>query len=88
MGLRELDICTGCGAGAMKGPMKGATIAHAKQRYYNGSYIGITEPGIIASESPNPIVNTLVVMPDIETSGSFCSNRAWICSIPGWCRDN
>ena len=66
LGLRELDICTGCGAGAMKGPMKGATIAHAKQRYYNGSYIGITEPGIIASESPNPIVNTLVVMPDIE----------------------
>ena len=32
----------------------------------NGSYIGITEPGIIASESPNPIVNTLVVLPDIE----------------------
>ncbi|HBR97819.1 MAG TPA: LOG family protein, partial [Gammaproteobacteria bacterium] len=23
MGLRELDICTGCGPGAMKGPMKG-----------------------------------------------------------------
>ena len=50
----------------MKGPMKGATIAHAKQRYNNGRYIGITEPGIIASESPNPIVNTLVMMPDIE----------------------
>ena len=50
----------------MKGPMKGATIAHAKQRYNNGLYIGITEPGIIASESPNPIVNSLVVMPDIE----------------------
>ena len=46
--------------------MKGATIAHAKQRYNNCRYIGITEPGIIASESPNPIVNTLVVMPDIE----------------------
>ena len=72
----------------MKGPMKGANIAHAKQRYYNGSYIGITEPGIIASESPNPIVNTLVVIPDIETSGIFCSYRAWICSISGWCRDN
>ena len=66
LGLRELNICTGCGAGAMKGPMKGATIAHAKQRYNNGLYIGITEPGIIASESPNPIVNSLVVMPDIE----------------------
>ena len=66
LGLRGLDICTGCGPGAMKGPMKGATIGHAKQRIYNGRYIGITEPGIIAAESPNPIVNALVIMPDIE----------------------
>lgn len=65
-GLRKLNICTGCGAGAMKGPMKGATIAHAKQRVTGGSYIGISEPGIIAAESPNPIVNQLVIMPDIE----------------------
>ncbi|ADW18180.1 Conserved hypothetical protein CHP00730 [Desulfobulbus propionicus DSM 2032] len=66
LGLRGLDICTGCGPGAMKGPMKGATIGHAKQRIYTGQYLGITEPGIIASESPNPIVNDLVIMPDIE----------------------
>ena len=66
LGLRGLDICTGCGPGAMKGPMKGATIAHAKQRRANTRYIGITEPGIIAAESPNPIVNHLVIMPDIE----------------------
>ncbi len=66
MGLRGLDICTGCGPGAMKGPMKGATIGHAKQRINDGQYLGITEPGIIASESPNPIVNDLVIMPDIE----------------------
>ena len=66
LGLRSLDICTGCGPGAMKGPMKGATIAHAKQRRRNSRYIGITEPGIIAAESPNPIVNHLVIMPDIE----------------------
>jgi predicted Rossmann-fold nucleotide-binding protein len=66
MGLRGMDICTGCGPGAMKGPMKGATIAHAKQRIYDGRYIGITEPGIIAAEAPNPIVNDLVIMPDIE----------------------
>lgn len=66
LGLRGLDICTGCGPGAMKGPMKGATIAHAKQRKRNMRYIGITEPGIIAAESPNPIVNHLVIMPDIE----------------------
>ncbi|KFN44967.1 hypothetical protein N789_02815 [Arenimonas oryziterrae DSM 21050 = YC6267] len=66
LGLRGLDICTGCGPGAMKGPMKGATIAHAKQRQGRARYIGITEPGIIAAESPNPIVNHLVIMPDIE----------------------
>jgi pyrimidine/purine-5'-nucleotide nucleosidase len=66
IGLRGMNICTGCGPGAMKGPMKGATIGHAKQRINNGRYIGITEPGIIAAESPNPIVNDLIIMPDIE----------------------
>lgn len=66
LGLRGLNICTGCGPGAMKGPMKGATIGHAKQRIVNGHYIGISEPGIIAAESPNPIVNDLVILPDIE----------------------
>lgn len=66
IGLRRMNICTGCGPGAMKGPMKGATIAHAKQRFRNGRYVGISEPGIIAAESPNPIVNELVIMPDIE----------------------
>lgn len=66
MGLRALNICTGCGPGAMKGPMKGATIGHAKQRITDGKYLGITEPGIIAAESPNPIVNELIIMPDIE----------------------
>jgi predicted Rossmann-fold nucleotide-binding protein len=66
VGLRGLNVCTGCGPGAMKGPMKGATIGHAKQRIHDGRYIGITEPGIIAAESPNPIVNSLVIMPDME----------------------
>ncbi len=66
LGLRGLDICTGCGPGAMKGPMKGATIGHAKQRITGGRYIGLTEPGIIAAEPPNPIVSQLVIMPDIE----------------------
>jgi len=61
-----MDVCTGCGPGAMKGPMKGATIGHAKQRIYTGRYIGLTEPGIIAAEPPNAIVNQLVIMPDIE----------------------
>ncbi|MDT8370599.1 MAG: nucleotide 5'-monophosphate nucleosidase PpnN [Gammaproteobacteria bacterium] len=66
LGLRGLDIITGCGIGAMKGPMKGAAVGHAKQQNNNGRYIGISEPGIIASESPNAIVNELVIMPDIE----------------------
>ncbi|HEX7417498.1 MAG TPA: nucleotide 5'-monophosphate nucleosidase PpnN [Steroidobacteraceae bacterium] len=66
LGLRRLDVCTGCGPGAMKGPMKGATIGHAKQRIASGRYVGVTEPGIIAAEPPNPIVNQLVIMPDIE----------------------
>ncbi len=66
IGLRGMDVCTGCGPGAMKGPMKGATIGHAKQRISSGRYIGLTEPGIIAAEPPNAIVNQLVIMPDIE----------------------
>lgn len=66
LGLRYFDICTGCGPGVMKGPMKGATIAHAKQRVLDARYLGLTEPGIIAAEAPNPIVNELVILPDIE----------------------
>jgi predicted Rossmann-fold nucleotide-binding protein len=66
LGLRGYDICTGCGAGAMKGPMKGAAIAHAKQLNRAGRFLGVSEPGIIAAESPNAIVNELVILPDIE----------------------
>ena len=66
LGLRGLDVCTGCGPGAMKAPMKGAGVGHAKQRITHGRFVGITEPGIIAAEPPNAIVNQLVIMPDIE----------------------
>jgi hypothetical protein len=66
LGLRELDVCTGCGAGAMKGPMKGAALGHAKQRLRTGRYVGLTEPTIIAAEAPNPIVSELVILPDME----------------------
>jgi predicted Rossmann-fold nucleotide-binding protein len=66
LGLRGLDICTGCGAGAMKAPMKGAAVGHQKQRQRGPRYVGITEPGIIAAESPNAMVNNLIIMPDIE----------------------
>jgi len=66
LGLRGLGVCTGCGAGAMKGPMKGVTIGHAKQRISNDQYLGLTEPGIITAEVPNPIVKAIVILPDIE----------------------
>jgi predicted Rossmann-fold nucleotide-binding protein len=66
LGLRELNICTGCGPGAMEAPMKGAAVGHAQQRYREGRFIGMTEPSIIAAEPPNPLVNELIIMPDIE----------------------
>ncbi|SNV60956.1 nucleotide 5'-monophosphate nucleosidase PpnN [Pasteurella dagmatis] len=66
LGYRELNIITGCGPGVMEAPMKGAAIGHASQRYEKSRFIGITEPSIIASEPPNPIVNELIIMPDIE----------------------
>ncbi len=66
LGHRELNIVTGCGPGVMEAPMKGAAIGHSDQRYKNSRFIGITEPSIIASEPPNPIVNELIIMPDIE----------------------
>jgi pyrimidine/purine-5'-nucleotide nucleosidase len=66
LGLRGFDICTGCGPGAMKGPMKGAAVGHAKQRLRDVRYVGLSEPGIIAAEPPNPMVSHLVVLPDIE----------------------
>lgn len=66
LGLRRLNVCTGCGSGIMKGPMKGALLGHGKQRINKGRYLGISEPGIMAAEAPNPIVNELVIMPDIE----------------------
>ncbi|HET7202881.1 MAG TPA: nucleotide 5'-monophosphate nucleosidase PpnN [Steroidobacteraceae bacterium] len=66
LGLRGLNVCTGCGPGAMKGPMKGAAIGHAKQRIHAGRYVGLTEPGIVAAEPPNAIVNQLAILPDIE----------------------
>ncbi|MDE1483161.1 nucleotide 5'-monophosphate nucleosidase PpnN [Xenorhabdus bovienii] len=66
LGLRELNICTGCGPGAMEAPMKGAAVGHAQQRYQKSRFIGITEPSIIAAEPPNPLVNELIIMPDIE----------------------
>jgi len=66
LGLRHVDICTGCGPGAMKAPMKGATIGWAKQRLTQQRLIGLTELGIIAAEPPNAIVKDLITFPNIE----------------------
>lgn len=66
LGVRRLNICTGCGPGVMKAPMRGGAVGHHNQRYTNRRYIGISEPGIIAAEAPNAVVNELVIMPDIE----------------------
>ncbi|MBF6057644.1 MULTISPECIES: nucleotide 5'-monophosphate nucleosidase PpnN [Thiomicrorhabdus] len=66
LGLRDLNICTGCGPGVMKGPMKGAVLAQGKQRNHSGRFIGLSEPGIIAAEAPNAFVTELCIMPDIE----------------------
>ncbi len=66
LGLRRFDICTGCGPGAMEAPMRGAAVGHTQQGHEANRYIGITEPSIIAAEPPNPLVNELIIMPDIE----------------------
>jgi predicted Rossmann-fold nucleotide-binding protein len=84
LGLRGMNICTGCGPGAMKGPMKGAALGHAKQRINDGRYLGLTEPSIIAAEPPNPIVNELVILPDIEKRlEAFVRSSHGIIVFPG-----
>ena len=66
LGLRELDICTGSGAGAMQGTMEGALLGHARQRTAGARFIGVTEPTIMVADAPSPFVRELVVMPDVE----------------------
>lgn len=67
LGLRRIDICTGCGPGVMEAPMKGAIMGHVLQcATDNCRLIGLTEPSIIAAEPPNSMVSDLVILPDIE----------------------
>lgn len=67
--------------------MKGAAVGHAQQRYKDSRFIGMTEPSIIAAEPPNPLVNELIIMPDIENAWkrssvshteSSSSRAAWV----------
>jgi predicted Rossmann-fold nucleotide-binding protein len=66
LGLRGMDICTGCGPGVMEAPMKGAIFGRAMQHCGEGRFIGLTEPSIIAAEPPNPMVSELIILHDIE----------------------
>lgn len=67
LGLRKIDICTGCGPGVMEAPMKGAIMGHVLQGATDRCrLIGLTEPSIIAAEPPNAMVSDLVILPDIE----------------------
>ncbi|STV86921.1 decarboxylase [Klebsiella michiganensis] len=84
LGLRELNICTGCGPGAMEAPMKGAAVGHAQQRYRDSRFIGMTEPSIIAAEPPNPLVNELIIMPGYrKTPGGVRAHRPRHHHLPG-----
>lgn len=66
LGLRKMNICTGCGPGVMEAPMKGASFAHTMQKHHTGRFFGFTEPSIIAAEPPNPMVSDLVIFQNIE----------------------
>ncbi len=66
LGLRKVDICTGCGPGIMEAPMKGSLMGHVLQDAKECRRIGLTEPSIIAAEPPNSMVSELVILPDIE----------------------
>ncbi len=67
LGLRKIDICTGCGPGVMEAPMKGSFHGYTLQgEHEKCRLIGLTEPSIIAAEPPNAMVSELVILPDIE----------------------
>ncbi len=67
LGLRKIDICTGCGPGVMEAPMKGSLQGFSEQCEQDKCrLIGLTEPSIIAAEPPNSMVTDLVILPDIE----------------------
>src|SRR5699024_7990175 len=50
----------------MKAPMRGAAVGYARQSNKESRFIGITETSIVAAEPPNPLVNELIIMSDIE----------------------
>ena len=70
LAIPDIEIITGCGAGIMKAPFKGAQVAYVKQRSFERfgtrDFIGFTEKNILAAEPPNEMVNRFMVFPTIE----------------------
>ncbi len=60
------QFVTGCGAGIMKAPFRGASAAYQHERISGQRYIGFTEKNILSAEAPNNYVDRLVIFPDIE----------------------
>lgn len=64
---KPAEDITGSGPGVMKAPFKGALQAfHELRQNLNRHFIGFTEPGIMAAEKPNKLVDRLIIFPDIE----------------------
>jgi len=84
IGLRGMDVCTGCGPGAMKGPMKGATIGHSKQRILNGRYLGYQRTP--ASLRPNAQSHREPARHHAghrKAPGGLRTSRSWDRRVPG-----
>ncbi len=85
--VREGVVITGCGDGAMQAPFEGIEQELADRDFKDAHRyvrIGLTEAGILAKERPNPLVERLVVYPDIEQRmESFIRLATLIIIVPG-----
>ncbi|MBU0767352.1 DUF3412 domain-containing protein [Patescibacteria group bacterium] len=60
------EIITGGGPGVMRGTLSGALAGYEAEEVHNAQRFGFNCPSIITSEPPNNMVNSLVILPDIE----------------------
>lgn len=67
--FNKTAFITGSGPGTMHAPFVGAARAYEELDLDVGErrYVGFTERGIIVAETPNSLVNELVIFPNIET---------------------
>ncbi len=85
LGLRSLDICTGCGPGVMKGPMKGATIAPRQATHCRRSLPGPHRAGHHRGRSAEPDRQRAGdPAGHRKTSGSLRACRSRHHHLPGW----